>query len=65
MANRMIILNPQKLSMFKALTVEKIRLFCKMNQIKIYRSGDTVDLKTGGIVFKGTLEAKEKKILNL
>jgi len=65
MANRMIILNPQKLYLFKSLTVEKIRLFCKMCKIKLYRSGEQVDLKAGGILFKGTLEYKDSKFLNL
>jgi len=51
--------------MFKALTVEKIRLFCKMCQVKIYRSGEQIDLKSGGVILKGTLELKEKKLLNL
>ena len=65
MSNRMIILNPQKLFMFRALTVEKIRLFCKMCQVKIYRNGEEIDVKNGGIILKGTLELKEKKIMNM
>jgi len=58
MSSRMIVLNPEKLTQFKALTVEKIRLFCKMCEVKIYRSGDTVDLKAGGILFKSNLELR-------
>jgi len=36
-----------------------------MCQVKIYRSGEEVDLKNGGVLLKGTLELKEKKFLNL
>jgi hypothetical protein len=55
LAYRMIILNPDKLPQFLPLTQEKIKLFFKMCRLQIYRPGDPVDMKSGGVIFRGGL----------
>lgn len=55
LAYRMIILNHQDLSMFKSLTQEKVKIFTKMCNIQIYKPGDPVDMKSGGVIFRGGL----------
>jgi len=55
LAWRLIIIHNQDLKAFSTLTQEKVKLFCKMCQIKKYNPGDLIDLGTGGILFKGSL----------
>jgi hypothetical protein len=50
---RLIMIYHEKLPEFKVLTKEKIRMFVKMCTVVKYRPGDTIDLSSGGICFKG------------
>jgi hypothetical protein len=43
----------EKLPEFKMLTKEKIRMFVKMCTVVKYKAGDTIDLSSGGVCFKG------------
>ena len=60
----MITLNPVKCKDFLPLTQEKIKLFCKMCEIVLYKPEDHVNLENGGVLLRGHLDKmnKEKKI---
>lgn len=62
LAPRMIILHPESLPQFLPLTMEKIKLFCKMSDLRIYRPGDPVDMRMGGIMFRGGLSKATPEI---
>lgn len=55
LAWRLIIIYSNDLKIFSTLTQDKVKLFCKMCNIRKYNPGDPIDLSTGGILFKGTL----------
>jgi hypothetical protein len=57
LAYRMVIINYAKLKQFASLTQDKVKMFCKMNEIRIYMPGDIIDLKNGGILLRGGLSA--------
>lgn len=48
---RLIVLNYEKLPMFKGLMEDKIKLFSKMCQVALYSGGETVKMSAGGIIF--------------
>ena len=56
MAHRLIVLNPETLRVFLPLTNEKIKLLIKICKISIYKPYQEVDMKTGGILFYGSLD---------
>ena len=58
----MIILNPDRLTQFQPLTLEKIKQFCKLCTLKIYRPGDPVDIRMGGVIFRGGLSKATAEI---
>lgn len=55
-AHRLIVLNPDHLKVFLPLTNEKIKLLVKICQISIYKPYQEVDMKSGGILFRGALD---------
>ena len=55
LAFRLIVLNYEKLPQFNSLTQDQVKMFCKMCTIQIYSPGDIVDLKSGGVMFRGGL----------
>lgn len=55
-AYRIIMLNPDRLKVFLPLTNEKIKLLVKICEISIYKPYKTVDMKSGGILFRGSLD---------
>lgn len=64
MSHRLVILNPEKFKIFHQLSNDKLKLAIKMCNLKIYKPKDEVDMKTGGILFKGSLEIKYKDMLD-
>ena len=57
-AYRLIILNPEEMKEFTHLANEKIKQLVKICSIKIYKPLEPIDMKTGGILFKGSLDSK-------
>ena len=53
MSYRLIMIHHEKLPQFKFITKEKVRMFVKMCDIKMYQPGDTIDLSCGGVCFRG------------
>lgn len=63
MAARLIVLNPGKLKVFSPLTYDKIKLAIKMCQLMIYKPGEEVNMKSGGVLYKGSLEIKYQDLM--
>ena len=55
LANRMMIIHHEKLPQFSMIQQDKIKLLCKMCDVVLYKHGDTFDLSSGGILFKGSI----------
>lgn len=61
LAWRMIILYKDQLKFFTGLSQEKLKLFCRMCEIKLYKPGQKVNLTFGGILFRGSLSKHKKE----
>ena len=54
-AYRIITINEDKLGEFKMLTQDRLKQFCKMCSVKLYKPGSVVNIKNGGVVLRGCL----------
>lgn len=61
LAWRMVILYKDQLKLFSTLSQDKLRLFCRMCTIKLYKPGQKVNLINGGILFRGSLSKLKKE----
>jgi hypothetical protein len=52
-AHRMIVFNHDKLPMFMTLPRDKIVMFTKMCDFKMYTPGELVNLSSGAVIFRG------------
>ncbi len=48
-------LNLDNIPELQDISPEKMKIFCKICNIEIYKSGDIVNLTSGGILLRGTL----------
>lgn len=56
LAYRLIVIHQSKLKQLQHFTQDKIKIFCKMCEIKVYDPGETIHLSSGGILFRGGLQ---------
>jgi hypothetical protein len=45
---------------FKFLYQDKVKMLCKMCEVKIYQTADVIDLKSGGVLLKGEIMSAKK-----
>ena len=57
----MIIINFDKLPEVHQLKEDKIKQLCKISDIKVYSTGEMVNLSTGGFVLRGGIVKVEKE----
>ena len=55
LAHRMIIINHEHLKRFTILTQDRLREFCKVCMVRVYKPGEVVDVSGGGVIFRGML----------
>lgn len=52
---RLIIIHQEDLKMFASLHQDKVKLFCKICKVKLYKPGELIDMSSGGVLFRGSL----------
>ena len=55
LAHRMIIIYHEFLPRFHVMTQDRVRDFCKVCTVKVYKPGEFVDIYSGGVIFRGSL----------
>jgi gamma-glutamylcyclotransferase (GGCT)/AIG2-like uncharacterized protein YtfP len=55
-AHRLIVINHERLPQFHSLTRDRIQILCKMCEYRMYNPGDSVDMRNGGVVFRGSVQ---------
>lgn len=63
LAPRMIIIQIEQLPHFASLTQDKVQLFCKMCQIQIYKPGEDIDVRQGGVLLRGSITRLSKEAM--
>ena len=65
LAPREIIIHSAELPEFRLLTQDKLSLFCKMCDIKLYKPGEIVDISNGGVILRGRLHKTAKRNITI
>ena len=55
LVHRMTIIHHEKLPQLESLSPDKIKLLCKMCEVVLFEHGETIDICSGGILFKGSI----------